>query len=167
MVPSTYRGAAELVWVSRACLLNIRLWTFEAGCMVRANVVSDELWSVIEPVVATAGGRRGRPWNDHRLTLEGICWRFRTGSPWRDLPVEFGAWQSVWERHRRWSADGSYERMFAAVKTATGAQDAGSSACRRRPQVEGRSRPHRGRCRVTSFCPASRLITRSDAPEAG
>lgn len=91
--------------------------------MVRSNVVSDELWSVIEHVVATAGGRRGRPWNDHRLTLEGICWRFRTGSPWRDLPVEFGAWQSVWERHRRWSADGSYEQMFTAVKTASGAQD--------------------------------------------
>ena len=31
-------------------------------------------------------GRPGRPWNDHRTTLEGIIWRFRTGSPWRDLP---------------------------------------------------------------------------------
>src|SRR3954470_9287492 len=91
--------------------------------MVRSGVISDHLWGLIEPVLPGSAGRRGRPWNDHRRTLEGIVWRFRTGSPWRDLPVEFGAWQSVWERHRRWSADGSYERMFAAVKTATGAQD--------------------------------------------
>ncbi|MDE8671000.1 transposase [Pseudarthrobacter sp. H3Y2-7] len=60
------------------------------------------------------GGGRG---------LEGICWRFRTGSPWRDRPADFGAWQSVWERHRRWSADGSYERMFAAVKESISAND--------------------------------------------
>lgn len=92
--------------------------------MVRADVISDELWTVLEPVLRTGGGRRGRPWNDHRLTLEGICWRFRTGSPWRDLPSDFGAWQSVWERHRRWSADGTYGHMFVAVKKAAGASTA-------------------------------------------
>ena len=89
--------------------------------MVRADVRSDEVWTVLEPVLRTGGGLRGRPWNDHRLTLEGICWRFRTGSPWRDLPSDFGAWQSVWERHRRWSADGTYGHMFVAVKMAAGA----------------------------------------------
>jgi len=51
--------------------------------------------------------------------LEAIAWRFRTGSPWRDLPAEFGAWQSVWERHRRWSTDGTYAAMFAAVRAAS------------------------------------------------
>ena len=88
--------------------------------MVRVGVVSDDLWAVLETVIPADAGRRGRPWNDHRLTLEGICWRFRTGAPWRDLPEAFGAWQSVWERHRRWSADGTYEAMFAAVKDASG-----------------------------------------------
>ena len=61
-------------------------------------------------------GRPGRPWNDHRITLEGIIWRFRTGSPWRDLPAEFGPYQSVWQRHRLWSTDGTYVRMVAAVR---------------------------------------------------
>jgi transposase len=77
-------------------------------------VISDELWSAIEPELPSAR-RRGRPWNDHRLTLEGIIWRFRTGSPWRDLPEQFGAWQSVAERHLRWSTDGTYTRIFAAI----------------------------------------------------
>jgi transposase len=86
--------------------------------VLRSGVISDELWAVIEPVLPSGAGRRGRPWNDHRLTLEAIAWRFRTGAPWRDLPAEFGAWQSIWERHRRWSVDGTYQEMFAAVRAA-------------------------------------------------
>jgi putative transposase len=88
--------------------------------MVRVGVISDELWSVIEPVLPCGDGKQGRPWNDHRRMLEGICWRFRTGSPWRDVPDEFGAWQSVWKRHRRWSEDGTYEGIFVAVNRAGG-----------------------------------------------
>jgi putative transposase len=90
------------------------------GFVFRSGVISDELWAVLEPVLPSGQGRRGRPWNDHRLTLEAIAWRFRTGSPWRDLPAEFGAWQSIWERHRRWSTDGTYAAMFAAVRAQTG-----------------------------------------------
>src|SRR5690625_4425723 len=92
--------------------------------MLRDNVVSDELWAVIAAVLpARSGGRRGRPWNDHRRTLEGIAWRFRTGSPWRDLPSEFGSWHSVWERHKRWSSDGTYTKMFEAVRADAGVDD--------------------------------------------
>jgi len=91
--------------------------------MIRAGVFPDELWALIEPVLPENGVRRGRPWNDHRLTLEGIAWRFRTGSPWRDVPEEFGAWQSLWKRHRLWSTDGTYEQMFAAVRNSLPAQD--------------------------------------------
>jgi putative transposase len=87
----------------------------EAVRVLRASEISDELWALIEPVLP-AGGHQGRPWNDHRLTLEGIIWRFRVGAPWRDLPDDFGAWQSVWERHRLWSDNGTYVRMFAAVR---------------------------------------------------
>ena len=50
--------------------------------------------------------------------MEGIAWRYRTGSPWRDLPVEFGPWQTVWERHFRWSQDGTYQRIFDEVHLA-------------------------------------------------
>ncbi len=86
--------------------------------MVRAGVISDDFWAVVEPVLPAYGGRRGRPWNDHREVLEAICWRYRTGSPWRDLPVELGRWQTVWARHFRWSSDGTYERILAAAKSA-------------------------------------------------
>lgn len=91
--------------------------------MLRTDAISDDLWALIEPVMPATGGRPGRPWNDHRRTLEGIIWRFRTGSPWRDLPEHFGAWQSVAERHLRWSKDQTYARMFAAVRSGIGDHD--------------------------------------------
>ena len=91
--------------------------------MVRAGVFSDELWAVIGPVLPCGDGRRGRPWKDHRRALEGIAWRFRTGSPWRDVPAVFGPWQSLWDRHRRWSQDGTYGRMFAAARAMTAVDD--------------------------------------------
>ena len=75
--------------------------------MIRTGVITDELWELIEPVLPSDKGRRGRRWRDHRQVLEAIAWRFRTGAPWRDVPAEFGPWQTLWKRHRRWSGDGT------------------------------------------------------------
>lgn len=86
--------------------------------MVRDGVISEEFWAVVEPLLPSSEGRRGRPWADHRRTLEGISWRYRTGSPWRDLPVEFGPWQTVWKRHFLWSTDGTYQQIMDAAQQA-------------------------------------------------
>jgi transposase len=37
--------------------------------------------------------------------------------PWRDLPERFGPWQTVYNRHRRWSGDGTWEQILAALQT--------------------------------------------------
>lgn len=88
----------------------------------RSDQISDELWAVLESVLPPVrSGGRGRPLADHRACLEAIAWRFRVGAPWRDLPSDLGKWQTVWKRHRRWSADGTYQRMFAAVQQHYGA----------------------------------------------
>ena len=83
--------------------------------MLRDGVISDDLWEVLEAVMPQDAGRRGRPWNDHRTTLEGIIWRFRTGSPWRDLPDEFGKWSSVYRQFRRWTLAGLWEGILEAL----------------------------------------------------
>jgi len=57
-----------------------------------------------------SNGRCGR-WRDHRQVINGILFRERTGLPWRDLPERFGPWKTVYERHRKWSADGTWERL--------------------------------------------------------
>ncbi|GAA4340785.1 hypothetical protein GCM10023086_76560 [Streptomyces venetus] len=42
----------------------------------------------------------------------------RTGVQWRDLPERFGPWKTVYERHRLWSADGTWERLLQQVQAA-------------------------------------------------
>ncbi len=52
------------------------------------------MWARIEPLLPPLRGR-GRPPKDHRLLVEGAIYRYRTGVAWRDLPAEFGPWQTV------------------------------------------------------------------------
>ena len=62
-----------------------------------------------------AKGAMGPPWAPHRQVVEGAIYRLRAGIPWRDLPVEFGAWQTVHRRHQAWSLDGTWDRILAAL----------------------------------------------------
>ncbi len=48
--------------------------------------------------------------------VEAICWRLRTGSPWRDLPADFPAWQTVWWRYGRWAKVGTSDAVLTALK---------------------------------------------------
>jgi transposase len=48
--------------------------------------------------------------------VDGVLWRTRTGSPWRDLPASYGSWKTVYNRHRRWSADGTWARVLPELQ---------------------------------------------------
>jgi transposase len=74
-------------------------------------------WERLEPLLPVGGARGGR-WVDHRLVIDGVLFRVRTGVPWRDLPERFGSWLTVYKRHRRWSADGTWQRLLTAVQAA-------------------------------------------------
>src|SRR5690349_12740143 len=52
---------------------------------------------------------------DNRLFLEAVLWRVRTGVPWRDLPSDFGHWNSVFQRFRRWVKGGVFARVFECL----------------------------------------------------
>ncbi|WP_208605119.1 transposase, partial [Xenorhabdus eapokensis] len=49
---------------------------------------------------------------EHYLTFEGILYRMRTGCPWRDLPEEFGKWNTLFKRFNAWSKKGVFELLF-------------------------------------------------------
>ena len=76
--------------------------------------LSDGQWAVIEPLMPQVSGR-SRPYRDHRQVVEGIVHRYRCGVAWRDLPERFGPWQTVWKRHARFSRDGTWDKVLAAV----------------------------------------------------
>ncbi len=52
--------------------------------------------------------------------MEAVPWRFRTGSPWRDLPERFGNWNSVFRRFRRRAPSGVFERVSDALSEESG-----------------------------------------------
>ena len=84
--------------------------------MTRAAVLSDEMWARIEPLLPPVTGYQGRPMREHRSLVEGAIYRYRTGVAWRDLPAEFGPWQTVWKRHHRFATDGTWDRVLTALQ---------------------------------------------------
>ncbi|MBC8949842.1 IS5 family transposase [Xenorhabdus sp. TS4] len=56
---------------------------------------------------------------EHHLTFEGILYRMRTGIPWRDLPDEFGKWNTVFRRFNAWSKKGIFNLLFKMLSEYT------------------------------------------------
>jgi len=82
--------------------------------MVR-KLLSDAQWKRIEQMLPGKPGDVGRSGADNRLFVEAVLWIARTGSPWRDLPGEFGNWNSAYVRFARWSRAGVWQAVFAAL----------------------------------------------------
>ena len=86
-------------------------------------LMKDAEWSFFEPFLMGIRGRGGRPGHNHRLILDGVFWIARTGSPWRDLPEEFGKWSSIYKQFRRWTLAGLWELMLEALNESDIAPD--------------------------------------------
>ncbi len=84
--------------------------------MTRSAVLTDAMWARIEPVLPPVKGPMGRPMTPHRQAVEGAIYRLRTGVPWRDLPSEFGPWQTVWRRHYRFCLDGTWDKVLSSLQ---------------------------------------------------
>lgn len=78
--------------------------------------LTDVEWGRLEPLLPDRTPRRGGRWTDHRVVINGVLWRTRTGCPWRDLPASYGCWQTVYDRHRRWSGDGTWAQILDGLR---------------------------------------------------
>ncbi len=76
------------------------------------DLLNDEQWARLAPLLPGKQGDPGRSGEDNRLFLEAVLWIVRSGAPWRDLPPGLGKWGSVWKRFRRWAEKGVFERIF-------------------------------------------------------
>lgn len=79
--------------------------------MTRGDVTDTE-WKLIEPHLPL--GVSG-PIGDLRNQFNAVMWRFRTGSPWRDVPAAYGNWSTIYDRFRAWARDGVFEDLMNAV----------------------------------------------------
>lgn len=79
--------------------------------------LTDDHWEAIEdlfPKPATTG----RPPRNPREMVDAILWILRTGSAWRDLPEEFGPWQTVWDHFDKWNAGGVLDNILHRLRAA-------------------------------------------------
>ena len=90
--------------------------------MVGRHELTDAQWTKIEPLLPV-NGKPGGQWADHRTVINGVLYRARTGVPWPDLPERYGPWQTVYERHRRWSADGTWKKILEELQIEADATD--------------------------------------------
>jgi transposase len=81
------------------------------GMSMARLLLTDEEWELISDVFPEPA-RTGRPRRDARTVLDGILWVLRTGSPWRDLPEEFGPWQTAWRLFDEWNAAGTLAEVL-------------------------------------------------------
>ena len=91
--------------------------------MIRSLMTDDE-WAIVAPFLTTPSAQGGRPPGNHRRVLDGILWIDRTGAPWRDLPEDFGKWNSVWRQFRRWCLSGVWDIILQAFADSGGELDA-------------------------------------------
>ena len=82
---------------------------------MRRHELTDRQWEQLAPLLPPERPATGRPSRDHRTILNGSLWKLRTGAPWRDLPERYGPWKTAHERLRKWTADGTWDRVLAEV----------------------------------------------------
>ncbi|MFE2148361.1 IS5 family transposase [Streptomyces sp. NPDC059456] len=79
--------------------------------------LADAQWARIEPLLPDRTPRRGGQWRDHRQVIDAIAFKYRTGTPWMDLPRHFGSWKGAHNRLQMRAADGTWEEVFTALLT--------------------------------------------------
>jgi len=65
---------------------------------------------------------------DHRKVVDAVMFRTRAGCAWRDLPPDYGNWKTVYNRHRRWSGDGTWRMVLSELRVDCDLLDAGEWA---------------------------------------
>ena len=73
------------------------------------RVLTDEIWEQLLAAMTAKGCYESKGGRD---AMEAILWKLRTGSPWRDIPVEICPWQTAFGRFNEWSKRGLWESFF-------------------------------------------------------
>jgi len=78
--------------------------------------LTDQQWTTLQPLLPI-GKKPGRPpkWTRRQL-IDGIRWRIRAGTPWRDVPTCYGPWESVYGLFRVWQRNGTWHTILTALQ---------------------------------------------------
>ena len=74
--------------------------------------LKDQTWAQLEPLLPGKEGDWGGTAKDNRKFVDAIMWILKTDAPWRELPAEYGNWNSVAKRFRRLLKNGTLEKVL-------------------------------------------------------
>ncbi|PGS64068.1 hypothetical protein COC69_30835 [Bacillus cereus] len=78
--------------------------------------LTDENWNKLEPFLTELPGNwSGCNANDNRLSVNACLWMIHTGSPWRDLPSEYGKFNAVHRRYKQWYDKGIWDNLLTKL----------------------------------------------------
>jgi transposase len=72
-------------------------------------MLNDELWSKLREIMLQ---HRIYDKSNLRMIAEAMLYRMRVGCPWRDLPADFGCWNSIYQQFNRWSSKNKLMQIF-------------------------------------------------------
>ena len=82
--------------------------------------LTDAQWLRLEPLLTVARGGRhggGRPRKYAlRRIVDAMLYVVKTGCQWRQMPVDFPPWQSVYQQFRTWRDSGLWERVGKTLR---------------------------------------------------
>jgi transposase len=81
-----------------------------------ATDLTDAQWSLVEPILPAPNLDGQHEKHPRREIVNAIFYLLRTGCAWRMLPHDLPPWQTVYRYFRRWSADGTVDRIHDRLR---------------------------------------------------
>lgn len=79
--------------------------------MTRGDLTDSE-WELVEPFLPMAATG---PIPDLRRQFDAMMWRFRVGSPWRDVPERYGNWPTIYGQFGSWTRKGVFQALMEGM----------------------------------------------------
>ncbi|MFF8717836.1 IS5 family transposase [Streptomyces sp. NPDC015184] len=120
-------------------------------------------WAKLEPLLPVGSKPGRRPVRTKRQLIDGIRWRTRAGAPWRDVPEQYGPWETVYGLFRRWQRDGTWHRIFEQLQDRADAEGLITWDVSVDSTI-ARAHQHAAGARKKGICRSSRRVVSSPSP---
>ncbi|WP_443112393.1 transposase [Erythrobacter sp. BLCC-B19] len=120
----------SILWLPNRCAIRFRGQSLtgvslDQGCLLKSASggrigPAYKEWDVAGPILPPEQGRGHRPAQDNCPYFEGMMWIARTGAQSRHVPDEYGKWNSVFRRYRRWGTAGVFHTMLETLAELVG-----------------------------------------------
>jgi putative transposase len=78
--------------------------------------LTDEQWKILEPLIPPISPNAAFYLHERRAIVDAILYVLRSGCPWRSLPHDFPAWQTVHHYFRIWRKQGVWDQVLTALR---------------------------------------------------